>query len=55
MSRAKLVDFYIEKSSEKEFEIDQIRKELEARDIPNEDIKAIDDAWGLSYGLPASV
>ena len=41
MSRAKLVDYYVEKSMEEGFEIDQIRKELEDRKIPDEEIKSI--------------
>ena len=41
MSRAQLVDYYIEKSKEQGFEIDQIRKELEDRNIPDDEIKAI--------------
>lgn len=41
MSRAKLVDYYIEKSRQEGFEIDQIRKELEGRGIPDEEIRAI--------------
>jgi len=41
MSRAKLVDYYIEKSKEPDFRISQVRKELEARNIPDEEIKAI--------------
>lgn len=35
------MDYCIEKSREKGFEIDQIRKELEERDIPEEEIRAI--------------
>lgn len=41
MSRAKLIDYYLEKSHDNSFEIDQIRKELEAKNIPDEDIRAI--------------
>ena len=41
MSRAKLVDYYIDKSKEPDFQINQIRKELEAKNIPDEEIKAI--------------
>jgi len=41
MSRAKIIDHYIEKSKEPGFEIDQIRKELEPRNIPEEEIRII--------------
>ncbi|KYG75074.1 hypothetical protein EV198_0394 [Roseivirga ehrenbergii] len=41
MSRAKLIDYYIEKSQSPDFQIDQIRKELEPNNIPEEDIRAI--------------
>lgn len=41
MSRAKLIDYYIEKSQSQDFQIDQIRKELEPNNIPEEDIRAI--------------
>jgi len=39
--REKLVDYYIERSLEDNFEIDQIRKELELKNIDNEEIKVI--------------
>lgn len=41
MSRAKLIDHYLEKSLEEGFEIDQIRKELEANDVEDEEIRVI--------------
>ena len=41
MSRAKLVDHYINRSREPGFEIDQIRKELAAHQIDEEEIKVI--------------
>ena len=41
MSRAKLVDYYIRKSYEEGFEIDQIRKELAANNIEEDEIKVI--------------
>ena len=41
MSRAKLVDHYISRSREPGFEIDQIRKELAAHQIDEEEIKVI--------------
>ncbi len=41
MSRSKLIDYYIEKSQSPDFQIDQIRKELEPNNIPEEDIRAI--------------
>ena len=41
MIRAKLIDYYIEKSQSPDFQIDQIRKELEPNNIPEEDIRAI--------------
>lgn len=41
MSRAGLVDHYIKESAKPEFEIDQIRKELEPKGVPEEDIRAI--------------
>jgi hypothetical protein len=41
MNRAQIVDYYIEKSKEKGFELDQIRRELQSRDIPDEEIRAI--------------
>ena len=40
MSRAKLIDHYLEKAQEPNFEIDQIRKDLNGK-IPEEDIRAI--------------
>lgn len=41
MSRAGLVDYYLEKSKEEGFEIDQIRKELELKGVPEEEIRTI--------------
>jgi hypothetical protein len=41
MSRAKLIDYYLEKSLTDDFQIDQIRKELEAKNIEDEEIKVI--------------
>lgn len=41
MSRAKIIDYYIEKSEEPDFQIDQIRKELESKDVPDEEIRII--------------
>lgn len=40
MSRAKLINHYLEKLQEPGFEIDQIRKELNGK-VPEEDIRAI--------------
>lgn len=41
MSRAGLVDHYLRESAKPNFEIDQIRKELEPNNVPEEDIQAI--------------
>ena len=41
MSRAKLIDYYIEQSQNPDFQIDQIRKELEPKNIPDEEIRII--------------
>ena len=41
MSRAGLIDYYIQKSYEPDFEIDQIRKELEAKGVDEEEIRVI--------------
>lgn len=41
MSRAKLVDYYIEKSKHPDFEIDHIRKELKNRNLPEKEIRVI--------------
>lgn len=41
MSRANIVDHYIGKLSDPHFEIDQIRKELEGKDMPDEEIRVI--------------
>lgn len=41
MSRAKMVDYFLEKSKEPNFQIDQVRKELEKNNIPEEEIKVI--------------
>lgn len=41
MSRAKLIDYYVEKSLDSDFEIDQIRKELSAKNIDDEEISII--------------
>lgn len=35
------MDFYLEKSKEPNFELDQVRKELEKNDIADEEIKII--------------
>ncbi|WP_420387404.1 hypothetical protein [Roseivirga sp.] len=40
MSRAKLIDHYLEQARQPDFEIDQIRKELDGK-VPEEDIRAI--------------
>lgn len=41
MSRAGLIDYYIKKSKEEGFEIDQVRKELEEKNVPDEEIRII--------------
>lgn len=41
MSRAGLVDHYLKESTKPDFEIDQIRKELKTKDVPEEEIQAI--------------
>ena len=41
MSRAQIVDHYIMQSTQKGFEIDQVRKELEANNVPEEEIRVI--------------
>ena len=41
MDRAKIVDFYLQKINEKDFDISQVRKDLEKNNIAEEDIKAI--------------
>ncbi|MEO9482859.1 MAG: hypothetical protein ABJG47_05410 [Ekhidna sp.] len=41
MSRAGLVDHYIKESHKPGFEIDQIRKELESKEVPEEEIRTI--------------
>lgn len=41
MTRAQIVDYYIEKSRNEGFELDQIRKDLQTRNIPEEEIRAI--------------
>ncbi len=41
MGREQIVEHYLEKSREPGFEIDQIRKELEGQQVPEEDIRAI--------------
>lgn len=41
MERKKLIDHYLERTSEKNFEIIQIRRELEAHKIPDEEIRTI--------------
>lgn len=41
MSRAGLVDHYLEKSKEPDFEIDLIRKELSSNNVDEEEIRAI--------------
>lgn len=41
MSRAKIVDYYLARAQEPDFEIDQIRKELEPQHISDEEIRII--------------
>ncbi len=41
MSRAGLVDYYLEKSKQEGFEIDQVRKELESKEVPEKEIRVI--------------
>ena len=41
MSRAKIVDHYIEQSLQDRFQIDQVRKELEANNVNGEEISII--------------
>jgi len=41
MSRSGMVDYYLEKSKNPEFQIDQIRKELEENNVPEEEIRVI--------------
>lgn len=41
MSRAKFIDYYLEKSKDPGFQIDQIRKELESNNVPDDEIKII--------------
>ena len=41
MSRAGLVDYYLKESLKPDFEIDQIRKELEPKGVSEDDIQAI--------------
>lgn len=41
MSRENIVNYYLEKSKHKDFQINQIRKELEPKRIPDEEIRNI--------------
>ena len=41
MSQSKLIAYYIEKSNDPNFSIDQIRKELEANNVADEEIRTI--------------
>lgn len=41
MRRTRLIDYYIEKSQDSDFEINQIRKELELQKLPDEEIRII--------------
>lgn len=41
MSKENIVNYYMEKSTHKDFQINQIRKELQARGIPDEEIRII--------------
>lgn len=41
MSQSKLIAYYIEKSNDPNFSIDQIRKELEANNVADEEIRII--------------
>lgn len=41
MSRAKIIDYYLDKLSRQGFELHQVRQELEANKVDEEEIKAI--------------
>lgn len=41
MTRAKIIDYYLEKSLDENFEIDQVRKDLEAANVDEEEIQII--------------
>ena len=40
-TRAKIIDHYVEKSKEPGFQIDQVRKELEANNVDEEEIRIV--------------
>jgi hypothetical protein len=41
MSRAKIIDFYLEKAQHEGFEIDEIRRDLQTKNFDEEEIKVI--------------
>ncbi|PWJ33505.1 hypothetical protein [Sediminitomix flava] len=41
MNKSQLVDYYIDKSQHPDFQLNEVRKDLQVKNIPEEDIKVI--------------